>query len=58
VDRERRPVGPSYAITQGTFLIGSLGNYLIADMQQQGLCECQQVDRDHGGGQPRRVDRE
>ena len=31
MDRERRPIGPSYVITQGTFLIGSLGNYLIAD---------------------------
>jgi hypothetical protein len=30
-DRERRPIGRSYVITQGTFLIGSLGNYLIAD---------------------------
>jgi hypothetical protein len=31
VDRERRPIVRSYVITQGTFLIGSLGNYLIAD---------------------------
>jgi hypothetical protein len=31
VDRERRPIGPSYVITEGTFLICSLGNYLIAD---------------------------
>jgi hypothetical protein len=31
VDRVRRPIGRSYVITQGTFLIGSLGNYLIAD---------------------------
>jgi hypothetical protein len=31
VDRERRPVDYSYVITQGTFLIASWGNYLIAD---------------------------
>jgi Transposase len=31
VDRERRPIVRSYVITHGTFLIGSLGNYLIAD---------------------------
>jgi hypothetical protein len=35
VDRERRPIGPSYVITQGTFLICSLGNYLIADRVRQ-----------------------
>jgi hypothetical protein len=35
VDRERRPVGRSYVITQGTFLIGSLGNYLIADRKSR-----------------------
>ena len=31
VGRERRPIGRSYVIPKGTFLIGSLGNYLIAD---------------------------
>ena len=36
VDRERRPSGRSYVITQGTFLIASLGNCLIADTEAGG----------------------
>ena len=32
---ERRPMGNSYVVTQGTFLIGLRGNYLIADTQNR-----------------------
>jgi hypothetical protein len=50
VDRERRPIGRSYVITQGTFLIGSLGNYLIADTNTARIG--QQGQRDHAGDHP------
>ena len=45
VDRERRPIGRSYVITQGTFLIGSLGNYLIADTRRPVLSGRPRRDR-------------
>ena len=33
MDRGRRPADFLYVVTQGTFLIEQLGNYLIADIE-------------------------
>jgi hypothetical protein len=45
VDRGRRPADFLYVITQGTFLIEQLGNYLIADIQYGRAGAVCQVER-------------